>query len=328
MRANVQQVLGLKSVRGRRIATAIAALVLGGALAGMVFSAAGRRQADRAGQGLWSAVSDKLPATHDGAKADVRPTKLDAFKLDKAGLQALLAVGAGGDGHGPESMQKTGVVVSLPDPKGGFQRFLLGKSDIMAPGLAAKHPEIATFSGRGIDDPKATIHADVSPLGFHASVRTPTGDWYIDPYYHLDQSVYASYFGHDMPASAGKGTVGFVERDAERRPSSRSTRATTTRPTTSRCRGSGFPGETWITITVSDPEGNFADRTMSVKTDGSGAFDEDASSPIRTATSRRTSSRRATAATTRRRRATRSSATTIRRATRRPVTCCAPTGPR
>ena len=151
-------------------------------------------------------------------------------------------------------MQKKGIVVSLPDPKGGFQRFLLGKSNIMAPGLQLKHPEIATFSGRGIDDPKATIHADVSPLGFHASVRTPTGDWYIDPYYHLDQSVYASYFGHDMPATAtGKGRR---VRRARRRaaPSSRSTRATTTRTTTSPCRGSGFPADTWITITISDPE--------------------------------------------------------------------------
>ena len=31
--------------------------------------------------------------------------------------------------------------------------------------------------------PSATIHADLSPLGFHASVRSATGVWYIDPYY-------------------------------------------------------------------------------------------------------------------------------------------------
>ena len=101
----------------------------------------------------------------------------------------------------------------------------------MAPGLQLKHPDIATFSGRGIDDPTATIHADLSPLGFHASVRTPKGDWYIDPYYHLDQSVYASYYGHDVPADGtGTGRVRRARRRAA--PSSRSTRATTTPTTT------------------------------------------------------------------------------------------------
>ena len=45
----------------------------------------------------------------------------------------------------------------------------------MAPALQRKHPEIATFGGRGIDDSGATIAADLSPLGFHASVRSPNG---------------------------------------------------------------------------------------------------------------------------------------------------------
>src|SRR5262245_58089326 len=270
MRANVQQALGLKPVRGRRFSAVIAALVLGGALAGTVFSAAGGGGAFGQGDGLWSAVSGKLPAAPDGATADVRPERLDAFKLDRRGMEAMLA-GAPTAADRPASMEKTGDVVSLPDPKGGFQRFLLGKSDIMAPGLAAKHPDIATFSGKGIDDPNATIHADLSPLGFHASVRTPTGNWYIDPYYHLDQSLYASYFGHDMPAHA-RGTVGFVERDASGAELSvdRGYYHAGDDVTLS---GSGFPGETFVMITVSDPEENFATRTMSVKTDGSGAFE-------------------------------------------------------
>ena len=62
----------------------------------------------------------------------------------------------------------------------------------MAPGLAKKHPDISTYRGRGIDDRTATIHADLSHLGFHASIRSSKGAWYIDPYYHLDQSVYAA----------------------------------------------------------------------------------------------------------------------------------------
>ena len=95
-------------------------------------------------------------------------------------------------------------------------------------GPRRKHPEIKTYSGRGIDDPTATIHADLSPLGFHASVRSPNGAWYIDPYYHLDQSVYASYYGRD---AAGRAARRLRRARRRTRPSSRSTAATTTPPT-------------------------------------------------------------------------------------------------
>ena len=80
----------------------------------------------------------------------------------------------------------------------------------MAPGLARLHPDIKTYSGRGVTDPSATIHADLSPIGFHASVRSATGAWYIDPFYvGRTPSAYASYYGRD----AKKTNRTFVERE-------------------------------------------------------------------------------------------------------------------
>ena len=37
----------------------------------------------------------------------------------------------------------------------------------------------------------------MTPLGFHAQVLSPNGSYYIDPYYHLDQSAYISYYRSD-----------------------------------------------------------------------------------------------------------------------------------
>jgi hypothetical protein len=68
----------------------------------------------------------------------------------------------------------------------------------MEPGLAAKHPEIATYAGASVDTPGATVRLDLTPLGFHASVRGPAGAWYVDPHYHRDDSLYVSYRATDL----------------------------------------------------------------------------------------------------------------------------------
>jgi hypothetical protein len=65
--------------------------------------------------------------------------------------------------------------------------------------LAAQFPEIKAYRGQGIDDPTATAQIDFTYQGFHAQVLTPGNSWYIDPYYHLDQSAYISYFKKHLP---------------------------------------------------------------------------------------------------------------------------------
>ena len=99
------------------------------------------------------------------------------------------------------------MVLALPAPDGGFQRFTVSESPVMEAGLAERHPDIKTYSGRGIDDPSATVRFDLTPLGFHASVRGQSAHWYIDPYYHLDQSVYISYFRRDLENQHGASAI-------------------------------------------------------------------------------------------------------------------------
>ncbi|MFI7023395.1 M12 family metallo-peptidase [Micromonospora sp. NPDC049900] len=156
--------------------------------------------------GPWRKVDGTPAATKSGRPAAIEATRLAAYTLDRAGMARLLERAPAEQRRAAGQPQQ---VVSLPAPDGTFQRFALVESPVMEPELAAAHPEISTYAGTGLDDPTATIRADLTPLGFHASVRSADGAWYIDPYYHRDQSLYASYFARDLTNQNGE----FVERE-------------------------------------------------------------------------------------------------------------------
>jgi hypothetical protein len=143
---------------------------------------------------FWRDVSG-MPASARGAAPSVQPSRYRATALDRNTLAALAATAPA---ERSDAARYSPLTISLPDPAGGFQRFAIVDSPVMEAGLAAKHPEIRTYAGKGIDDPTATIRMDISPLGLHASVRSQQGNWYIDPYYHLDDSVYVSYLGRNL----------------------------------------------------------------------------------------------------------------------------------
>jgi hypothetical protein len=190
--------------------------------------------------------------------------RLHPYALNRQALHRVLATA-------PRELTRAArlhpAVVSLPAPDGRFQRFALARSAIMSAGLARKHPEIRTYSGIGIDDPAATIAADLSPIGFHASVRSPNGGWYIDPYLRHDAGVYVSYFGGQL-----RGGYPFVERDAQGgelsvdqgyyHPSDDVT-----------VNGSGFGAGAAVSLTISSPDDSFASRTVQAQADDSGSFE-------------------------------------------------------
>src|SRR3954451_6315131 len=150
---------------------------------------------------VWSPVHGAPSPAGAAVKAD----RFRAFRLDQGGLRADLAGAAKGKRAAAAS-----ATISLPAPGGGYQRFSVTETSIMEPKLAAAHPEIKTYSGVGLDDPSATVAVDNTPLGFHASVRSESGAWYVDPYYHLDNSVYVSYFAKDATSDDS-----FVEKGPE-----------------------------------------------------------------------------------------------------------------
>lgn len=177
---------------GRRIRVAAAS----GIAVASVVVAVPRASAAADSNGPWHAVTGSIPQARGGQASYIHPTSYSAYTLDRAGMASALA--SAPSEFSAAARRGGGVTISLPTPSGDFQRFRIESSPVMEPGLAAEHPEIQTYAGQGIDDPTESIRLDLTPLGFNASVRGDDGAWYVDPYYHLSQSLYISYFGEAL----------------------------------------------------------------------------------------------------------------------------------
>jgi hypothetical protein len=135
-----------------------------------------------------------------GAKVRVDPGEFSASRVDLAGLRSELPTSGS-------------AVVEIPDPSGRLRSFRVERTQTMESKLAAAHPEITTWAGRGVDDPRASVALDITPMGFHAFVRTPggQGDWYVDPAYNRrGTTAHLSYFAADLPAPEKRRAEGEV----------------------------------------------------------------------------------------------------------------------
>lgn len=92
----------------------------------------------------------------------------------------------------------------LPAPDGTMRRYRFEAASVMAPELAARFPEIRTYKGAGVDDPRESVRFDWTPAGFHAMVTSRDGaTYYIDPYQTGDVASYMSYYRRDLTKKIG-----------------------------------------------------------------------------------------------------------------------------
>ena len=133
-----------------------------------------------------------------GATTRVRPGDYAANRVDLAALRSQLDTG----------------LVSVPDPSGRLVDFEVEKTQRMESELAAAHPEIATYSGRGVEDARVSVAIDVTQMGFHASVRAPgeRGAWFVDPAYNRRGTTeHLSYYGSSLPEPEQRRVEGEIE---------------------------------------------------------------------------------------------------------------------
>lgn len=153
--------------------------------------AAGLSSSHAASQSSAAAWRDVEPEAivERGARL-LAPRRFRTLALDESALRGWLAAAP------PESAvaaRHSPLEVLLPHPDGGFARFRVVESPVMAPALAARFPEIRTWMGQGVDDPAASVRFDLTPAGFRAQVLTAGGSWYVDPWQSGDRVHHIAY---------------------------------------------------------------------------------------------------------------------------------------
>ncbi|MFK7982937.1 MAG: reprolysin-like metallopeptidase [Saprospiraceae bacterium] len=123
----------------------------------------------------------------------ITPQKYRTLQLDKIGFEEVLL-----SAPNPNSRNKEALTIAIPMPDGSSQRFAINTTPTLHPELAAKYPAIQTYSGKGLSDPTATIHLDMTPQGFHGMILSPNGTVFIDPYYSNRDDFYIAYYKKDF----------------------------------------------------------------------------------------------------------------------------------
>lgn len=142
---------------------------------------------------LWKPIA--VPTTPNQAEQRIKPEKAVYYELNFSSLQLLLLQAP--VEVWPRQAQK-GMVIKLPVPSGGFRAYKIMRSSVMDPLLQAKYPEIQTFTGKGVDNPRETVKLDFTPHGFHAMVLGSGPAFAIDPVFYGNTTYYMAYSKSDL----------------------------------------------------------------------------------------------------------------------------------
>ena len=156
------------------------------------------------GSDAWQ-VLNAVPATRAAGAPMIRPLRFKPVLADNKRLRTVLAAAP----MEFTAAAATRLVLAIPAPSGELVHFEVVESPVMEPALAARFPEIKTYAGVGVEDPNAQVRLDMTPLGFHAQVLAPSGDWYVDPYTKGNAELLTSYRRADLAPRAHPFSCGF-----------------------------------------------------------------------------------------------------------------------
>jgi hypothetical protein len=140
--------------------------------------------------GIWEKVTaNRFPQQE--AIAYLRPSSSQRVRFDRAMFESVVA---GIERENPGETGNPLTEIRVPDPEGGWRRFLLIESPVLEPELAAKFPGIRSFRGISPDDPAANLRMSISHKGARIQVLSPNGTYYVEPFLLGDAEEHLSYY--------------------------------------------------------------------------------------------------------------------------------------
>lgn len=125
-----------------------------------------------------------------------QPKTAQSWHLDFEALKARLA---GAPKEFTTAALRSQTIVAFPETNGIEEPYALEETFIMAPELAAKFPQIKTYTGRSLQTPGKTIRLTVSPRGMRAMIVRPDFSvGYVEPAV-WGQTAYYLAFEHADP---------------------------------------------------------------------------------------------------------------------------------
>jgi subtilisin-like proprotein convertase family protein len=126
---------------------------------------------------LWTKSSDKQVPLRPHNERLIIPQTYEVWKVNFEALKQQLDKAPMEYNSSP-----TAIFVTLPMPDGKLINFQVYESPVAHPLLMAKYPTFKTFSGFGGRNKEYAGRFDYTIDGFRATIDTPEGEVYIDPY--------------------------------------------------------------------------------------------------------------------------------------------------
>ncbi len=121
-------------------------------------------------QNFWKLTNENdLAARSDLFLNNYKPLKFVSFQLNEAAFRDQLK---SAPSEKTISAGKSTFIISVPVSSGDIERFRIVEASVMEPALAAKHPDLKSYAGQGVDDPSSTIRFSMTPVGFRAMIRS------------------------------------------------------------------------------------------------------------------------------------------------------------
>ncbi|TGE23269.1 hypothetical protein [Hymenobacter metallicola] len=141
---------------------------------------------------FWKPISAAQATRLGPPRIPVKPSRV--LELNLPALKKTLA-----------SAGTAGPVLQLPLPDGSLVAFRMRTTQVMAPELAAKYPELQTYAGQEPGHPAHEVRLEVTPAGLRAMLTRSGHTYFIEPYRRNDTRYYICFDKASLPAGRSAG---------------------------------------------------------------------------------------------------------------------------